>query len=79
MRPVIASLIPGCKETFIDDVTGFGFNPKSKKELVYVIEKFLKLSWEERKLMGVRGREYVLNKFDRKIVINEYLKIIESY
>lgn len=78
-RPVIASLIHGCKETFIEGVSGFGVKPKSKDDLVNVIEKFIKLSWEEKKQMGLKGREYVKLKFNRKIVIDAYLKQIENW
>lgn len=76
-RPVIASLISGCKETFQEAITGFGFQPQSKESLVEVIKKFLLLTWNNKKEMGIKGREFVLHNFDRKRVINAYLEQIE--
>lgn len=76
-RPVIASLIPGCKETFQEGITGFGIKPQSKDSLVEVIKKFVLLPWDIKKEMGIRGREFVSRNFDRQRVINAYLEQIE--
>ena len=37
------------------------------------LEKFLTLSWEERKAMGLYGRQKVERFFNRQIVIDKYL------
>lgn len=76
-RPVVASDVPGCKETFEEAETGYGFTPQSSEELVRTIRKILSLSENERKEMGIRGRSRVEQKFDRKIVTAIYLKEIE--
>ena len=42
------------------------------------MRKFINLSAEERKAMGVAGREQILKEFDEKIIINIYIeKILE--
>lgn len=76
-RPILASKVPGCQEIFCDGVTGMGFEARNVQSLVNAIEKFLNLSNEERAKMGKLGREKVEKEFDRKIVIDAYLKKIK--
>lgn len=71
-RPVLASNINGCIETFVEGESGFSFDIKSTKALVETMEKILALPASQRKLMGVIGRAWVEKNFDRKIVIEEY-------
>lgn len=77
-RPILASNIPGCKEIFDDGVTGIGFAPRDANDLKYAIERFVRIPYEERKNMGLRGREKVEREFDRKLVIQAYLEEIEE-
>ena len=73
-RPIIASNIPGCRETFDEGITGLGFEPRNTKSLYNAIIRFLQLPMETRKLMGQRGREKVEREFDRNIIVNQYMK-----
>lgn len=73
-RPVLASNIPGCKESFDEGVTGFGFNVKDAQDTIRAVEKFLSLSYEEKRQMGILGRKKMENQFDRNIVIGKYLE-----
>ena len=77
-RPILASTIPGCRESFDEGVTGFGFEVKNADSLKAAVDKFLSLSHEQKCQMGKRGREKMEKQFDRKIVINEYFKIIND-
>ncbi len=77
-RPILASDIPGCKETFDDGITGIGFTPRDANSLENAIKRFMRLPYEERKNMGLRGRKKVEREFDRRIVINAYLKEIQK-
>ena len=77
-KPLIASNIPGCKEIIIDGVNGFLFEARNVNHLIERIEEFLFLSNEAKYQMGQEGRRKVENEFDRNIVINEYMKIIEG-
>lgn len=77
-RPILASTIPGCRESFDEGVTGFGFEVKNADSLKAAVDKFLSLSHEQKCQMGKRGREKMEKQFDRKIVINEYFKIING-
>ena len=77
-RPVIASNIPGCKETFDEGVSGFGFEPKNSDALIKTIEKFMNLPYEQKRKMGLKSREKMEQTFDRNIVVEEYLKTINT-
>ena len=71
-RPVLASRISGCVETFCEGESGFGFAIKSADALVQAMEKVLALSGEERERMGRAGRKWVEDHFDRNIVLQAY-------
>lgn len=77
-RPVIATSISGCREIFDEGITGFGCKPKSSDDLMKAIKKFLKLSVEERAMMGKKAREKMEREFDRRRVVNAYMEEINS-
>lgn len=75
-RPVLASRVPGCIETYEDGLTGFGFEAMDVDSLVEAIIKFIKLPYDEKSEMGIAGRRKIENEFDRNTVINTYLQEI---
>ena len=75
-RPCIASNIPGCKEIIDDGITGYVFEAKSASVLEDALRKFIALSYEERKQMGVLGRLKMEREYDREIIIQHYLREI---
>ena len=77
-RPVIATNISGCKEIFEEGVTGFGCEPKSSEDLIRALKKFLKLSREERAVMGQKARQKMEREFDREKVVDAYMEEIET-
>lgn len=77
-RPIIASNIPGCRETFEDNVTGIGFEAKDADSLANALKRFIDLPYEKKIQMGLAGREKVVREFDRQIVINKYLDEISA-
>jgi glycosyltransferase involved in cell wall biosynthesis len=76
-RPILASKVPGCMETFDDEITGFGFEVRSVSRLVEAIIKFIKLPYHQKKQMGIEGRKKMEKEYDRKIVIDAYLQEME--
>lgn len=76
-RPIITTNRSGCREVVDDGVNGYVVEEKNSKDLIEKIEMFLSKSTEERKLMGLAGRKKVEKEFDRKIVINAYMKEVE--
>lgn len=77
-RPVIATDIPGCRETFDDGKSGIGFEPQSVDALIHAVEKFLSLSDAQRAEMGRAGRVRMEKLFDRQFVVNKYIEEIEK-
>lgn len=75
-RCIITTDNPGCKETLVNGVTGFVYHGGEVEELVQKIEEFLDLDNEQRKIMGINGREYVKENFSREIVVEFYLNQI---
>jgi galacturonosyltransferase len=76
-RPIITTDRSGCREIVDDGINGFIVKQKDSQDLIEKIEKFLSLSWEERRQMGLNGRKKVENEFDRQIVVSKYLKELE--
>lgn len=77
-RPIIASRIPGCEETFDEGVTGFGFQVKDVDSIKSAVDKFLALSHEQKCEMGKKGRAKMENQFNRNIVIEKYFNMINN-
>lgn len=72
-RPIITSDIPGCREAVKDGVTGFLTKARDEENLYINIRKFIQLSNDERKKMGLMARKRMEEKFDKEAVIRETL------
>lgn len=77
-RPVIASNIHGCIETFEEGITGFGFEPRNHESLADAIRHFVRLPYNLNMHMGRKGREKMEQDFDRGIVNQTYLNEIAA-
>lgn len=77
-RPIIASDIFGCREAIEDGVNGFLAECKSADSLKTALERFINLSYEEKKAMGEAGRRKMEKEFDRSLVVKKYLYAVES-
>lgn len=77
-RPIITTNRSGCREVIDDGVNGYIVNQKDSGDLIKKIEKFLSLTLEERRKMGMEGRKKVEREFDRQIVIKKYIEEINS-
>lgn len=75
-RPVLASDIPGCRETIDDGRTGIQFEARNANAIEEAIVSVLKMTVLEREKMGLAGRRLVEDRFSREIVIDEYRKMI---
>ncbi|WP_094549347.1 glycosyltransferase family 4 protein [Petroclostridium xylanilyticum] len=77
-KPLIASNIPGCKEIIEDGYNGYLFEARSAVSLENKLIQFIGLDSKEKDLMGINSRKKVEAEFDRNIVINEYMKVIND-
>lgn len=77
-RPVITTDRAGCRETVDDGVTGFIFETKNRDMLIDSVKSLIRLNNEERRQMGIKGREKVIKEFNRKVVIDKYINEIRN-
>lgn len=77
-RPIIATDVPGCRETYEDGVSGISCKAHDGNDLVRAIRDFIVLPYGEKAMMGVMGRQKAEREFDRNIVIRSYLTEIEK-
>ena len=73
-RPVIATDIPGCRETFDEGISGISCKSRDGESLTCAIRHFIQLPYEEKVRMGIAGREKMEREFDRRIVVERYIK-----
>ena len=78
-RAIITTDRSGCREIVDDGVNGYIVQQKNTQDVIEKIEKFLALSFEERKAMGLKGREKVEKEFDRNIVIGKYMAVLREF
>lgn len=71
-RICIVSNISGSSDVVEDEVTGYLFEPGNSNALINKVKKFIELSNEEKKQMGLIGRAKVEREFDREMVIAKY-------
>lgn len=76
-RPVIATDVAGCRETYDDGISGLSCKAKESQSLYNAMEQFIKKTHEEKILMGIAGRQKVEKEFDRTIVVDAYIEEIE--
>ena len=77
-RPIITTDRSGCREVVEDGFNGYMIPQKNTEALINAIEKFLSLTQEERKQMGLNARTKVEKEFDRNIVVEKYMEEIET-
>lgn len=77
-RVIIASNRAGCREIIDENLNGYLVEPDNLDNLIYKIEKFLNMSYEQKKQMGINGRVKIEKHFNREIVIDEYMRVIND-
>lgn len=75
-RPIITTDRSGCAETVEDGRTGLLIPIRDQDALTAALERFLSLSWEQRRDMGRLGREKMEREFDRAIVADRYMQVL---
>ena len=77
-RPIITTDRSGCREVVDRGINGYMVKQRDSKDLIEKVEKFIKLDYEQKKLMGLAGRDKVEKEFDRQIVVEAYLSEIDN-
>lgn len=73
-RPIITTDRSGCREVVDIGQNGYLVEQKNTQDLINKIETFINLDHSTKKNMGLHGRKKVEQEFDRKIVVEAYLK-----
>jgi len=77
-RPVITTNRSGCREIVDDGVNGYIVKQQNSRDVIEKVRKFLSLSWEEKREMGLIARKKVEEQFDRNIIVKAYLEAIHE-
>jgi glycosyltransferase involved in cell wall biosynthesis len=72
-KPLVATDVPGCRETVVDGENGFLVTVRDAGSLARGMEKIIQLGAAERREMGRRGRELALHRFAEPVIVAEYL------
>jgi glycosyltransferase involved in cell wall biosynthesis len=75
--PVIGTDIVGLRDAVANNETGFLIHQKNQKEIQGVI-KLLVDNSELRKYIGSKGRSYVIKRFKKEFVENEYIALLKN-
>lgn len=77
-KPLIATDIPGSREVVIHNMNGLLCSPNDANDLFVQMEKMMLMDDEQRKKMGAAGRTLMLEKFDERIIIEHYFKLLDE-
>ena len=76
-RPVVTTDSVGCRDTVIDGKNGFLIPIKDSNALATALKKLID-NKELRQSMGRNAREFAVNKFDIKDVIDVHLDVYKT-
>lgn len=77
-RICIASNINGSRDVIEDGITGYLFAKGNAEDLISKVERFVNLSDIEKSAMGKAGRQKVEREFDRRLVIDRYMREVNN-
>lgn len=77
-RPLITTDRSGCREVVDNEITGYIVKQKDSNDLIEKVERFIALTQDEKRKMGINGRMKMEQQFDRGIVVNAYIEEIEN-
>lgn len=77
-RPIITTNRSGCREVVDEGINGYLVNQKDSKDLIEKIENFIHVTYENKKKLGLNGRDKVEKEFDRQIVVDTYIEEIRD-
>lgn len=77
-RPCISTDTTGCREVIDHEITGLLCKVKDAEDLAAKMESMFLTGHEKRAEMGRNARQKVIREFDKKIVVDAYLRAIEE-
>ncbi|MEE9168061.1 MAG: glycosyltransferase family 4 protein [Candidatus Neomarinimicrobiota bacterium] len=77
-RPVIATDTEGCREVVNDGINGYLCQPRNAEDLAEKMEKMIRLSVDQRRAMGLRGRKKIEEEFDEKVIVRRLVSTVNQ-
>ena len=77
-RPIITTDVTGCREVVEHGANGYLCKPRDANDLAQKIIDMVKLSMDERREMGLRGRKMMEQNFDQRIIVEKIVSRIEG-
>ncbi len=77
-KPLVASDVPGCRDTIDDGVNGYLIAVQDAESLAAGIEKIIRSSPEARAQMGKAGRQMAVTRFAEPVIVDHYLQLIHQ-
>ena len=77
-RPIIATDVTGCREVVDHGVNGYLCKERDTNDVTEKMKDMIKLSIDERREMGLRGRKKMEQNFDERIIVKKIISRIES-
>jgi glycosyltransferase involved in cell wall biosynthesis len=77
-KPIIATDVPGCRETVDDGLNGFLCKVKDPVDLAAKMTQMMNLNENSLRRMGTHSRNLAVTKFDQNIVIRKYQTAVGS-
>ena len=77
-RPIIATDVTGCREVVEHGVNGYLCKVRDANDLAQKMKDMIKLSIDEKREMGLRGREKMKRNFDEKVIVQQIVNRIEN-
>ncbi len=77
-RPLITTDVPGCRELVEDGVSGFLCAAQDPRSLAEAMRRFIRLSPEGRRRMGMAARSTVEESYSEAFVVRAYLDALEE-
>ena len=59
-------------------MTGYLVRERDSQDLIEKMEKFIQLSNAQRRQMGLAGRAKIEKEFDRQIVVDAYMRVLND-
>lgn len=75
-RPLITSNIPGCREAVEHRKSGLLIKVQDSENLYKAMKYFLRLTFEQREVMGVAGRRKMEQEFRKEAVVAETMRVL---
>ena len=71
-RPLITTDHRGCRDTVLNNKSGFLIPPKCTDSLVTAMEKFIEMSHEEMEVIGQASHDFIVANFSESDIIDAY-------